>query len=52
MTLWWDDATALPVESHFSADRGRDELLYALSFQLEEARPWTGRWAPTSAKYL
>ena len=23
-----------------------------LAFQLEEARPWAGRWAPTSAKYL
>jgi hypothetical protein len=27
-------------------------LLYALAFQLEEARPWAGRWAPTSAKYV
>ena len=50
--LWWDDATGLPVGSHFSAGPGRDELLYALAFQLEEARPWAGRWAPTSAKYL
>jgi hypothetical protein len=31
---------------------GADEMLYALAFQLETARPWTGRWAPTSAKYL
>ena len=31
---------------------GADESLYALAFQLEEARPWAGRRAPTSAKYL
>jgi hypothetical protein len=31
---------------------GADETLYALAFQLEEARPLGGRWAPISAKYL
>jgi len=50
--LWWDDETGLPVGSHFSAAPGADEMLYALAFQLEEARPWGGRWAPISAKYL
>lgn len=31
---------------------GADESLDALAFQLEEARPWAGRRAPTSAKYV
>jgi hypothetical protein len=31
---------------------GADETIYALAFQLKTARPLTGRWASTSAKYL
>ena len=31
---------------------GADESLDALAFQLETARPWAGRLAPTSAKYV
>ncbi|MGE4566222.1 MAG: amidase [Acidimicrobiales bacterium] len=50
--LWWDENTDLPIGSHFSAEPGADEMLYALAFQLETARPWAHRWAPTSAKYL
>jgi hypothetical protein len=35
-----------------SAGPGRYKSLNALAFQLEEARPWAGRWAPTPAKYV
>ncbi len=41
--------TGMPVGSMFQADVGDDRLLYELAFELEEARPWGGRWAPWSA---
>ena len=49
--LFWNDA-GLPIGSQFLARRGEDELLLQLAFQLEQARPWAGRWAPYSAKRL
>ncbi|HIG02076.1 MAG TPA: amidase [Myxococcales bacterium] len=44
--LGWD--AALPIGSHFIAARGNDAVLYALAYELEEARPWAQRWAPHS----
>jgi amidase len=44
--LGWD--SAVPIGSHFIAARGGDALLYALAYELEEARPWANRWAPHS----
>ncbi len=49
--LFWNDA-GLPIGSQFLARRGEDELLLQLAYQLEQARPWAGRWAPCSAKRL
>ncbi|MDE0887463.1 MAG: amidase [Myxococcota bacterium] len=44
--LGWD--SSLPIGSHFIARRGEDAVLYALAYELEEARPWADRWAPHS----
>ncbi|MDG2333759.1 MAG: amidase [Myxococcota bacterium] len=44
--LGWD--SSLPIGSHFVAGRGEDAVLYALAYELEEARPWADRWAPHS----
>jgi amidase len=34
----------LPIGSMFAAGRDRDELLFALAYELEQARPWKDRW--------
>jgi len=44
--LGWE--SSLPIGSHFIAARGNDNVLYALAYELEEARPWAHRWAPHS----
>jgi amidase len=33
----------LPIGSQFAAAKGREDLLYALAYELEAARPWTTR---------
>lgn len=45
--LYWttDD---LPIGSHFAAAPGREDVLLALAYELERARPWAERWAPHS----
>ena len=42
LPLHWNDA-GLPIGVHFAAAFGADELLMALSGQLEQARPWFHR---------
>jgi amidase len=49
--LSWSPA-GLPVGSQVLARRGQDELLLALAYQLEAARPWANQWAPYSARYV
>jgi amidase len=49
--LNWNEA-GLPIGSQFLAWRGEDAMLLRLAFQLEQARPWAGRWAPNSAELL
>ena len=34
----------VPIGCHFTAQSGREDLLFRLAFQLEEACPWTGRY--------
>ena len=38
----------LPVGSQFATRLGGEALLFALAYQLEDARPWAGKWAPHS----
>lgn len=40
--LYWN-ADALPIGTHFMAAHGREEVMLGLAFELEGARPWTGR---------
>ena len=42
--------TGLPIGTHIIAARGNDKLLYELAYELEEAQPWKGRWAPYSVQ--
>jgi amidase len=41
----------LPLGSMFAAGRDRDELLFALAYELEEAHPWKDRWPPAAHVY-
>jgi amidase len=45
--LSWSDE-GLPIGSHFMAGYGREDVLFRLAGQLEEARPWAGRRPPQS----
>lgn len=38
------DRDGLPLGSMFAADRGREDLLLALAYELEAALPWRDRW--------
>jgi amidase len=38
----------LPIGSMFSADRGQEEMLLALAYELEAALPWHARWPAVS----
>jgi amidase len=49
--LYWS-ASGLPIGTHLAAARGQDARLLALAYQLEQARPWQGRWAPFSIPML
>lgn len=42
-------AGGLPVGSMFSADRGQEDRLLALAYELEAARPWADRWPALNA---
>jgi amidase len=41
-------ATGLPIGSMFSADRGQEDMLLALAYELEAALPWHARWPGVS----
>lgn len=43
-----ESSDGLPIGSMFAADRGREDLLLALAYELEQARPWHGRWPAIS----
>ena len=45
-------AEGLPVGTQFVADRGQEELLLALAFELEAAASWRDRWPPHSVASL
>ncbi len=38
----------LPVGSHFVAPAGREDMLFALAYEIEQAKPWWDDWAPVS----
>jgi len=41
-------ADGLPIGVMFSSDRGGEDTLLALAYELEEAVPWKERWPPFS----
>ncbi|TVP56974.1 MAG: amidase [Halomonadaceae bacterium] len=45
MPLHWNQE-GLPVGVHFGAAHGREDLLFQLAGQLEQARPWWHRYLP------
>lgn len=45
--LYWAPGD-LPIGSHFTAAPGREDVLLGLAYELEQARPWSARWAPHS----
>lgn len=45
--LGWNEQ-GLPIGSQFAAPLGREDVLFALAYELEEARPWADKWAPAS----
>jgi amidase len=47
--LTWNDAK-LPIGSQFAAKVGDERTLLELAYELEQARPWAGNWAPCSAE--
>lgn len=36
--------SGLPIGSQFAARAGREDMLFALAFELEQAAPWAARW--------
>jgi amidase len=46
------DSRGLPIGSMFAADRGQDDTLLALSYELEAAAPWADRWPAHSVAGL
>ncbi len=42
----------LPIGSHFAAPVGREDVLLALAYELEQARPWRDRKPPFSYRQL
>ena len=44
--------TGLPIGSQFAAGLGGERTLFEMAFELEQARPWASRWAPTSVQRL
>lgn len=49
LPLAWD-AEGLPLGVMFAADRGKEDLLLGLAFELEAARPWRDRWPTLSVE--
>ena len=47
LPLAWD-ADGLPLGVMFAADRGQEDRLLALAFELETAAPWRDRWPAAS----
>lgn len=47
LPLHWN-ADGLPVGVMLAGDRGAEETLLRLAFELEAAQPWAGRWPPVS----
>jgi len=48
LPLAWDEA-GLPLGLMFAADRGQEDLLLALAFELEASAPWKSHWPQISA---
>lgn len=47
LPLAWSDA-GLPIGVMFAADRGREDLLLSIAYELEAAQPWKDRWPEMS----
>jgi amidase len=47
LPLHWT-AASLPIGAMFAADRGQEDLLLGLAFELEQAQSWAQRWPAVS----
>ena len=47
LPLAWD-GNGLPLGLMFAADRGHEDLLLALAFELEASAPWKSHWPQIS----
>jgi Asp-tRNA(Asn)/Glu-tRNA(Gln) amidotransferase A subunit family amidase len=47
--LAWS-AAGLPIGTQFAARQGEEATLFALAYELEEARPWRDRWPAAAAR--
>ncbi len=45
----YQSAEGLPIGSMFAADRGREDTLLGLAYELEAALPWADRWPACGA---
>ncbi|MET0328253.1 MAG: amidase family protein [Luteimonas sp.] len=45
-------SAGLPIGSMFAADRGQEDVLLALAYELEAAAPWADRWPAHSVAAL
>jgi amidase len=48
----FQSADGLPIGSMFAADRGQEDVLLSLAYELETALPWAQRWPATSVASL
>jgi len=44
----YTSSAGLPIGTMFAVDRGQEDMLLALAYELEAALPWHARWPTLS----